>query len=150
MGDRAMAEAEGEPGSPKLPGQPTIDVTSIKIEPNPCLIADPLNLEIEFTSDAPIAKPVWDIKYIVDYTNKRREVAVGRVECESYGEGPQKFSFSVPKVDVSEMKKSLLLNVGLLLCVLNDDEAEVIQISMVTQVSKEEDGLHRNIFNPLD
>jgi hypothetical protein len=45
----------------------------------------------------------------------------------------------------------VLTNVGLLQAVLYAGQEEILQISMVTQVSQEADGvLVRSIFNPLE
>jgi len=49
------------------------------------------------------------------------------------------------------VKKSMLNNVGLLLAVLVDARGEeVVQVSMVTQVMKQPDGLQRLIISPLE
>lgn len=67
-----MAAAEaGEAGSSE---QPKVEVSRIAVSPNQCEIHRELSLEIDFTVDRPIANPVWVIKYIVDYTNKRKEI----------------------------------------------------------------------------
>eukprot|EP00658_Telonema_sp_P-2_P057049 TRINITY_DN4550_c0_g1_i1.p1 TRINITY_DN4550_c0_g1~~TRINITY_DN4550_c0_g1_i1.p1 ORF type:complete len:139 (-),score=51.93 TRINITY_DN4550_c0_g1_i1:294-710(-) len=138
-----MAEAEGVPN---------VDVSSIAVSPNQCAIEAELDLKIDFTLDKAISNSVWEIKYIVDYTNKRKELVMGKVEAGDYAANtPHQLQFNVPTVDVTGIRESLLLNVGLLLAVLYTGEEEVIQISMMTQVTKTFDGkLHRNIFNPLE
>merc|ERR1712166_110440 len=112
----------------------TVDVTKIVISPNECEISSELKLDIEFTLDKPLSSAVWELKYIVDYTNKRKELACGRIEVGAYTAGEShNLTFEVPKVDVTGIKEARLLNVGLLLAVLSGAE-EVVQISMVTQV----------------
>ena len=57
----------------------------------------------------------------------------------------------VDKIDVSAVKRSLLLNVGLLHAALKDGDADVIEINLVTQVTKDAvGGLVRTMFNPLE
>lgn len=54
-------------------------------------------------------------------------------------------------MSVSHLKRHVLANVGLLQAVLYAGEEEVLQISMVTQVSPDASGdLIRSIYNPLD
>lgn len=56
----------------------------------------------------------------------------------------------VSKIDVGGIKKSKLTNVGLLLAVLKDADEEVIQISMVTQVTEKDGQFIRTVYNPLE
>ena len=59
--------------------------------------------------------------------------------------------FHVPQVSVEHLSRHLLTNVGLLLAVLYSGEAEVLQVSMVTQVTPADDGtLIRSVYNPLE
>ena len=60
-------------------------------------------------------------------------------------------SFSVPQVNVAHLSHQVLSNVGLLLAVLYAGESEVLQVSMVTQVTPDADGgLIRSVYNPLE
>ena len=64
-------------------------------------------------------------------------------------------AFSADSIDVQGLAKHVLTNVGLLQASLYaagpDGEEEVLQVSMVTQVSQDEaGGLVRSIFNPLE
>lgn len=81
---------------------------------------------------------------------------MGKTEARDLASGHNHIDFSINEINTTGLKPSLLLNVGLLLAVLyrrsnNDQDEEVIQISMVTQVSRPvKDGpLHRMILNPL-
>ena len=61
------------------------------------------------------------------------------------------FLVQVDTIDVSAVKRSLLLNVGLLHAALKDGDADVIEINLVTQVTKDATGgLVRTMFNPLE
>jgi len=51
---------------------------------------------------------------------------------------------------VSDVKPSVLLNVGLLTCTLFDGATQIVEIKIMTQVSKRKDGqLMRVMFDPL-
>lgn len=41
---------------------PTVDVTAVDISPNPALLTDELNLEVDFHLSKPVANGVWDIE----------------------------------------------------------------------------------------
>ena len=54
-------------------------------------------------------------------------------------------------MSVAHLKRHVLANVGLLLAVLFSEDKEVLQLSMVTQVTPNSEGtLIRSIFNPLE
>ena len=54
-------------------------------------------------------------------------------------------------MNVTHIKRHVLANVGLLLAQLFSGDEEVVQVSMVTQVTPTESGgLMRSIFNPLE
>ena len=65
-------------------------------------------------------------------------------------------SAQVPAVNVAHLQQHVLANVGLLQAILwsnvnSADETEVLQVSMVTQVTPSSDGtLLRSIYNPLE
>ena len=55
------------------------------------------------------------------------------------------------EVSVAHLKRHVLANVGLLLAVLFSEDKEVLQVSMVTQVTPNSEGtLIRSIFDPLE
>eukprot|EP00965_Chrysotila_dentata_P199963 6179699-Pleurochrysis_carterae.AAC.1 len=56
----------------------------------------------------------------------------------------------VPSVDVAHLKRHVLANVGLLQANLTSGETELLQVSMVTQVTPKGDQLIRSIYNPLE
>ena len=70
-----------------------------------------------------------------------------------YLPGPQQMDFAVDAVDVSHLKRHVLANVGLLVATLYAEggQREIVQVSMVTQVTPEPDGtLIRSVFSPLE
>ena len=63
------------------------------------------------------------------------------------------FQSQVDAIDVSHLKRHVLANVGLLMATLYAEggQREVVQVSMVTQLTPEPDGtLIRSVFSPLD
>ena len=65
--------------------------------------------------------------------------------------GPYTMAFTAETIDVQGVARHVLTNVGLLQAVLYAGQEEILQISMVTQVSQDADGvLVRSIFNPLE
>jgi len=60
------------------------------------------------------------------------------------------FARQAPGIDVSGVKASVLLNVGLLTCTLFNGAEQIVEIKIMTQVSKRKDGqLMRVMFDPL-
>lgn len=55
-----------------------------------------------------------------------------------------------PKIDITGVKPSVLLNVGLLTCTLHNGSEQIVEIKIMTQVTKRKDGvLMRVMFDPL-
>lgn len=76
---------------------------------------------------------------------------VGNSDTRTYEAGASTLSFHADGIELEGVKKSMLNNVGLLLAVLVDARGEeVVQVSMVTQVMKQPDGLQRLIISPLE
>ena len=129
----------------------SVQVEAISIEPNNCPLEEQLDLAMQFTCEKPVADASWRVRFIADQTGKRKIVELGATATESYGAGPQRMQFSVPKVSVEHLSRHLLTNVGLLLATLYSGEEEVLQVSMVTQVTPGDDGtLIRSVYNPLE
>ena len=131
--------------------EPTVTVETLSVEPNNCALEEQLDLAMQFTCKFPVVDACWRVRYIADQTGKRKIVELGATEIQSYGAGPQRMEFSVPKVSVEHLSRHVLTNVGLLLATLYSGEEEVLQVSMVTQVTPADDGtLIRSVFNPLE
>lgn len=128
-----------------------VTVELISIEPNNCPLVEELKLEMHFTSQKALPDAYWQVRYIADQTGKRKIVELGATEKQSYEVGKHTMMFHVPQVSVEHLSRHLLTNVGLLLAVLYSGEAEVLQVSMVTQVTPADDGtLIRSVYNPLE
>ena len=96
------------------------------------------------------SKP-FPAQYVVDVANQRHVVELGESEVLPYAAGDHVFEQDIPKVDLSGIKKHALLNVGLLTITFLEGEEELVEIKLVTQVSKNrEKRLIRTVFNPLE
>lgn len=127
-----------------------VTLTAVSIEPNNCPLEEPLNIAMDFSTARDLAHARWEIRFVADTANKRKIVLLGETAPCAYGAGAHSMAFSVPQVNVSHLKRHVLANVGLLLAVLYDGDEEVVQVSMVTQVTADGETLMRSIYNPLD
>ena len=75
---------------------------------------------------------------------------LGTTDVESAVSGLSSFYFTVPTVDVSDIKPGTLTNCGLLTASLRADGEDVLDVNMVVVVTKEAAGLTRTIYSPLD
>jgi len=139
-----MADEEGE-------AQEVVSVQGLSISPNNCPMEEPLDLAMDFTITRDLPAARWEIKFIADQANKRKIVVLGETPTVDYAAGPQSMVFSVGEVDVSHLKRHVLANVGLLIAGLYSGEEEIVQVSMVTQVTPNAEGvLIRSVYSPLD
>ena len=129
----------------------SVDVTNISIQPDTaCPIDAELKLGIDFTIDAPLAAARWEIRYVADHAHRRHVIDIDKTPPAPLGPGTHHFQHEVKDFGVSGLKKSVIVNVGLLLAVLFDGDEEVIQVSMVTQVLEKDGALLRLVLNPLE
>eukprot|EP00762_Andalucia_godoyi_P003344 ANDGO_06629.mRNA.1 hypothetical protein PPTG_02567 len=137
-------------------GVPEISVTGVTIRPEDASpLSSALDLELVYGSSAPIANATWDLKYVVDCAATRHVIELGRISVGGGGvvQGENTIAFSTPGIDFTGIKRSVLLNVGLLIATLFDESSheQVIQVSFVVQIeSKDDKSLWRTIFSPLE
>jgi len=127
-------------------------VHRIDIVPNKCPLASELKLTFEFTLANELKDAYWDFKYVVDSAGKRRVLELGESKRFVYGKGKNSFTFEAARVDVSSLEKHVLKNMGLFSAQLKDGTREVIEIKLMTQVTKDKSSgvLMRTVFNPLE
>jgi len=134
-----------------MSGQPEIQVSKIEIEPNCCELNAEVKLTIHFETPVDLNDAYFDLKYIVDVAAKRHIIELGESKHEKYTAGKHVFVMETPKFDLGKLEKHVLKNVGLLACTLKNDGKDVVEIKLMTQVSKNKDGqLIRTVFNPLE
>ena len=88
---------------------------------------------------------------MADQAFKRKIIELGETSVQVYAPGPHSMNFSVPEINVSNIKRHVLANVGLLYATLYDGDEEIVKVSMVTQVTPSTDGgLIRSVYSPLE
>eukprot|EP00823_Brevimastigomonas_motovehiculus_P002026 TRINITY_DN1316_c0_g1_i1.p1 TRINITY_DN1316_c0_g1~~TRINITY_DN1316_c0_g1_i1.p1 ORF type:complete len:145 (+),score=28.44 TRINITY_DN1316_c0_g1_i1:75-509(+) len=128
-----------------------IQIKKIAVSPSEAVPIDSkFGLAIDFVCPTPISDASWDLKYVVDYASKRHVIELGTTDSKTYAKGENKFEFSVAKVDVSSIKKNVLLNVGLFEVTLRSGKQEILTVKLLTQVAKSKDGktLMRTVYPP--
>ncbi len=135
-----------------------VTLTHVEIEPNNCPLEERLHLQLDFHTEQDIPHARWVFQFIADCAHKRQIVLLGETPVQNYMTGvAQSIAFDIDAIDVSNLQQHVLANVGLLQATLHsgagDDEAEITQVSMLTQVTPlseaEGGGLMRSVFNPL-
>ncbi|KAL1515514.1 hypothetical protein AB1Y20_002136 [Prymnesium parvum] len=149
---RASAPTKVRQERPSMADEPeVVSVQSLSISPNNCPLEEPLDLAMDFTITRPLPAARWVVKFIADQADKRKIVVLGETPPVDYAAGQHSMSFSVPEVNVSHLKRHVLANVGLLIAGLFSGEDEIVQVSMVTQVTPSPDGaLIRSVYSPLE
>lgn len=132
---------------------------SVTIEPNNCRLEESLYLRLDFHTEQTVNNARWVIKFIADSAHKRKILWLGETPIQDFEAGPpHAIEFSIDAIDVSQLSQHVLANVGLLVATLvageGEDEQEISQVSMLTQVTQmseaEGGGLMRSVFNPCD
>ena len=153
-----------------------VRITRVDVDAGPSPLQSALDLAVDFFTDDDLQDAVWHLKYLVDSVYTRhiiRKCIVCEVYCEClvslltrdislpcptalastepqiFEAGDCQFSFSIPEIDVSEVKPSALSNAGLLIATLQSGDCELLDLSMVVQVQPQDGELYRVIYNPL-
>ena len=108
-------------------------------------IGAPLSLAMKVAvGPLPLAGCHWEVRYTVDCTAKRVVLPLGRIpanpaETIDYAPGTSAdLDFALDALDVSGVKRNLLLNVGLLtLHLIDKGGEEVVQVSLVVQCRRD-------------
>jgi hypothetical protein len=88
---------------------------------------------------------------VVDCAEDRHVITLAEKVHGKEMRGRHMCSFKVPRIDLSGLEESELVNVGLLLATLFNGEEEILQISMMVEVERLVDGtLQRTVLNPLE
>jgi len=129
-----------------------IELRRCVLEPStPAPIDAPVKLAFGFRSKKELKEAYWEFKYVVDSASKRHVIEMGVTPKTTYVAGENTFEFEAPKIDITGVKPSVLLNVGLLCCTLFSGSEQIVEIKIVTQVTKRKDGtLMRLMFDPLE
>lgn len=128
-----------------------VTVQRIGVSPNNCALEEPITLEMDFTVPRDLDHALWRLRFIADTAGCRKIVELGTTDITHYNVGPASMRFHVDSVNVSHLKRHVLSNVGLFTATLLAGEEEIVQVSMVVQVTPDTSGqLFRSIYNPLE
>jgi hypothetical protein len=151
-GCKPESAAAGSSSSSSSSSSPArIRVLRIEVDEGPSPLTAPLELDVEFSTDAPLAAAHWEVKYLVDSVYARHVIRLGATEPADYGRGEHAFSFEVGAIDIAGIEPSVLTNAGLLIATLcSAVGGEVMDLNMVVQVQQAGDEFTRLIYNPLE
>ena len=147
-------EAPPPPPPPDDEGGPTIEITSIELNPTEeCAFEDGLGLAMGFTADTELQGFSWRVSYVVDMAKRRYIVQVGSTEATDYAPGMNAMTFVAEGLSIDEVPKALWQQSnGLLqLALTSPSGEEIMVVNMVVQIRVDENGfLRRYIFNPME
>lgn len=130
---------------------PRVNVKSIALEPSELApIEAPVTVRMEYEIDAALASARWQLRYVADHAHKRHVVEIADTESAPLVAGAHQFEYTIDDIGVANLSRAVVLNVGLLLLTLLDGDAEILQVSMVTQVLERDGQLVRLVLNPLE
>ena len=154
----------------------TVALTAVDAQPNECALSAPLRVTVrlaplpprvrrscsrapqwEFTTSEALPGAAWEVTYVVDVAEHRRELPLGRTPRTDYAAGACAAEFSCDAIDVADVPQgyvrrsfraslrrvlklppalcSWLNNIGLLKLALRDaDDAQVFVSSLLTQI----------------
>jgi len=132
------------------PAEEIIELRHVEISPNNCPMEEALHLEMDFSTARDLYDARWVVSFLADSANSRKIVLLGETPVCDYATGDHTMSFDVSGLDVSHLKRHVVANVGLLQANLVAGDAEILQVSMVTQVNDVNGDLIRSVFSPLE
>ncbi len=131
-------------------------VHSLSLEPETSLISAPLSLTLVFSVLKSLPGSLtWNLTYLLDYTGTRHsKVLFTSDKAEEYQVG-EKYTVTIttPEIDISQVKRKVLLNVGLMSLEARSGEEAVFTLNMVTHVSRDKEDdqiLKKTVLNPID
>ena len=137
--------AAAEPWDPHGAMSDALVLTSCEVDPSGWVpIGAPVSLALGLAvGPLPLTGCHWDVRYTVDCTAKRLVLPLGRVPADpsatlDYAAGAAAtLDFALDELDVKDVKRNLLLNVGLLTLHLMQRGEEIVQVSLVVQCRRD-------------
>eukprot|EP00919_Chromeraceae_sp_WS-2016_P000727 GHVR01001813.1.p1 GENE.GHVR01001813.1~~GHVR01001813.1.p1 ORF type:complete len:133 (+),score=20.23 GHVR01001813.1:65-463(+) len=129
-----------------------IELKSVDISPNECLVESGINIGLSFTCIEDIFNAYWSFSYIVDTVHSRKIVKLGDSPSFQYNRNEvHSTTWSCERIDLKGVTEEVLNNVGLVVGSLKSQGEVVCDVNMVTEVYRGSGGeLMRRVFNPLD
>jgi len=128
-----------------------IQIKKLQIQPEgECELSAPLCITLEFTSEVEIAEANWNLRFVVDYANKRLPLDVLSLP-QHIQAGTNSTKFQVPELNVNSVDQLALPNIAMFVLTLAaPDGKEILLVKLVTHASKKEGKLYRIIYNPFE
>ena len=120
-----------------------LKTTSLRLEPNDCLLSDPFSLTLGFGVTEPasaqtLSKVKWQVKWVIDVADANVDVDLLETEAFDYDEGgDHSVTLNVTLDQVlAKFSRSLLLNLSALtiLAINEETNSELLRLSVLTQV----------------
>ncbi|KAH7826503.1 uncharacterized protein MONOS_17374 [Monocercomonoides exilis] len=132
-----------------------VEVTDVKVEPNECELTKELTVTIGFDIKSAIPEAFWILRFVFDFSMKKQVVEMARTEPKTYGIGKHIEKFHVDHLDISKVKETTILNMGLLSASFfsgKDESHPLLDVNMCTEISKKDGSEEyiRTILNPLE
>ncbi|KAA6401985.1 MAG: hypothetical protein EZS28_002488 [Streblomastix strix] len=132
-----------------------INVTSVRITPNECELTALVDLIITFEAKKPLVDAFLLLRFVFDFAFKKQQIELTKTAPKNFFVGTHEERFHVDKIDISAVKETTILNMGLLsasLFVGHDDDNALLDVNMCTEISKKKGSntFIRTIVNPLE
>jgi len=133
-----------------------LKTSSLRLEPNDCLLSDPFSLTLGFGVTEPgaqkLSKVKWQVKWVIDVADANVDVDLLETEAFDYDEGgDHSVTLKVTLEQVlAKFSRSLLLNLSALtiLAINEETNTELLRLSVLTQVTRDGDSLKRLFIDP--
>ena len=132
-------------------------MNKLTIEPEISIITQEVDISLGFTVKRTLSQVKWRVTYIIDSTGKRAQVQLFETPTGTDYQAGEQHTFSVktPKLEVENVPRKRLLNVGLLRieAYSGADNETLLNLNMVVHVSKDkadESILLKTVLNPLE
>eukprot|EP00919_Chromeraceae_sp_WS-2016_P000743 GHVR01001838.1.p3 GENE.GHVR01001838.1~~GHVR01001838.1.p3 ORF type:complete len:126 (+),score=26.13 GHVR01001838.1:65-442(+) len=95
-----------------------IELKSVDISPNECLVESGINIGLSFTCIEDIFNAYWSFSYIVDTVHSRKIVKLGDSPSFQYNRNEvHSTTWSCERIDLKGVTEEVLNNVGVCVCV---------------------------------
>ncbi|KAF4661420.1 CCR4-NOT transcription complex subunit 8 [Perkinsus olseni] len=99
-----------------------IDVKSVDIEPNDCLLEQELKIKLTIEASREIPGAQWTVNYLVDTVHARKIIHLGGLPQGRVPAGESVVEFFTPTINVEGIPSEVLTNVGLLTMTLEAEK----------------------------
>jgi hypothetical protein len=130
-----------------------LEFVSIRLDPVTCEVEEPLptHLTLRFHAKSALSHVKWRVHFMLDVADQQKVLSVAETDAAvSYEKGESTLQMQLV-LDLSQISKSVLLNLGLLMISAVDEEGtDLFNMSVVTQIEGDRSGgpLKRVFLDP--